>query len=249
MTELLVRASGISRTFGTDDCETTAVIDASCEIFTGDRIALVGPSGSGKSTLLHILGGLDEPTSGEISWPGLGPSEQLRPRNVMDVFQGPSLLSPLTVIENVRLPLLLAGIDDREANDDATVALAAFGVGQLRDKLPEEISGGQAQRVAIARAMAGRPALLLADEPTGQLDSRTARDALRAMIELAQQTGAALVISTHDPLISEMMDIAWTMRSGHLNTRTARPGRRAGSPTAVTVGVMSHPAHAFRNET
>jgi len=249
MADLLVRASGISRTFGTGAYETTAVIDASCEIFGGDRIALVGPSGSGKSTLLHILGALDDPTGGEISWPGLGPREHLRPWKVMDVFQGPSLLSPLTVIENLCLPLLLAGIDDQEADDDATVALAAFGVGHLRDKLPEEISGGQAQRVAIARAMAGRPALLLADEPTGQLDSRTARDALRAMIELAHHTGVALVISTHDPLISEMMDIAWTMRSGRLDTRTARPDRRAGQPAVTASGVISPFTHASSKET
>lgn len=248
MAELLVRAMGIGRTFGTGTSETPAVIDASCEIHAGDRIALVGPSGSGKSTLLHILGGLDEPTSGEISWPGLGPREHLRPRKVMDVFQGPSLLSPLTVIENVRLPLLLAGIDGHEADDDATMALTALGVRHLRDKLPEEISGGQAQRVAIARAMAGCPALLLADEPTGQLDSRTARDALGAMIELAQQTSVALVISTHDPLISEMMEIAWTMRSGRLDTRTVCTDREAGSPKVPVVELIAHPAHTSRNE-
>lgn len=216
MVEPLVVAVGVSRRFGAGSAATQALQLASCEIYPGDRIALVGPSGSGKSTLLHVLGGLDRPTQGVVSWPALGPREGLRPGKIVDVFQGPSLLPPLSVVENVRLPLLLDGMAEKDATLLAGAALDRFGLAGLRDKLPEEISGGQAQRVAIARAIAGRPALLLADEPTGQLDSITAQEVLSTLLAALAEHGTAAVIATHDPLVAARLDRTWQMSNGQL---------------------------------
>jgi ABC-type lipoprotein export system ATPase subunit len=221
MVEPLVVAVDVSRRFGSGDAATDGVRRASCEIYAGDRIALVGPSGSGKSTLLHLLGGLDRPTAGAVSWPALGPRERLRPSKVVDVFQGPSLLPPLSVLENVCFPLVLEGVPERNATLLAEAALERFGVANLRDKLPEEISGGQAQRVAIARAMAGRPVLLLADEPTGQLDSITAQEVLSTLLDAIREQGTAVVIATHDPLVAERLDKTWQMNDGRLETGVA----------------------------
>ncbi len=218
MDEPLVVATNVSRRFGHGPRAVAAVRGASCVVFPDDRIALTGPSGSGKSTLLHLLGGLDSPTDGTVTWPALGPRETLRPGQVVDVFQGPSLLPPLSVLENVRFPLLLGGAEDAAATEEARAALARFGLDHLRDKLPEEISGGQAQRVAIARALAVRPALVLADEPTGQLDSATAVSVLDLLLNVLADLGAAIVLSTHDPRIAERLDTVWTMRDGTLQT-------------------------------
>ncbi len=225
MDEPLVLAEGISRSFGRGLTSTEVLHDTSCAIYAGDRIALTGPSGSGKSTLLHLLGGLDTPTSGRVSWPGIGPREALRPCRVIDIFQGPSLLPPLSVLENAKFPLALRGVQDEEAMQRARDALALFGLDHLADKLPEEISGGQAQRVAIARAVAARPALVLADEPTGQLDSTTGSEVLERLLMVLGAIGAALIVATHDPRVTERLDIVWTMRDGILSTAEtpARP--------------------------
>ncbi len=217
MAEPLAVALDVSRTFGTVE----ALHHATCEIHEGDRIALVGPSGSGKSTLLQLLAGIDAPTTGTISWPALGLRERLRPDKIAVVFQGPSLLPPLSVIENVRLPVLLQGVSGEEAMSRAEAALATFGVSHLRDKLPEEISGGQAQRVAIARAIASRPVLLLADEPTGQLDSGTAQDVLSELLGTLAERSVAAVIATHDPRVAERLNEKWQMSHGVLKAGAA----------------------------
>src|SRR4051794_23021727 len=216
MPEPLVIADRVSRRFGTGPAAMVALREETCAVYPGDRIALVGPSGSGKSTLLHLLGGLDEPTSGTVTWPALGPKQPLRPALVTDIFQGPSLLPPLSVIENVRLPLLLSGLTEAEATTRADVALGNYGIAHLRDKLPEEISGGQAQRAATARAVAVQPKLVLADEPTGQLDSVTAEAVLTILLDFLTEIGAAIVLSTHDLNVAARCPIVWTMRDGHL---------------------------------
>ena len=220
MAEPLVRAEDVSRRFGSGPAATEALSHATCAIYPGDRIALTGPSGSGKSTLSHLLGGLDTPTAGTVSWPGLGRREDLRPGRVVDVFQGPSLLLPLSVLENVRLPLLLEGIAETGADEAALTALGAFGLEHLRDKLPEEVSGGQAQRVAIARALAVRPSLVLADEPTGQLDTATASAVLDRLLAVLDDN-AAILISTHDERVAARLATRWTMRNGRLQTASA----------------------------
>jgi ABC-type lipoprotein export system ATPase subunit len=185
-------------------------------VFAGQRIGLVGPSGSGKSTLLHLMAGLDDPTVGEVSWPAIGKRDELRPTRVAVIFQGSSLLPPLTVLENTALPLVIGGMTDAAARGVAREALAGLGLGELGDKLPEEISGGQAQRVAVARALAGRPSLILADEPTGQLDSVNGAAVVDVLIAASERAGAALVISTHDLKIADRLPERWEMHSGEL---------------------------------
>jgi putative ABC transport system ATP-binding protein/lipoprotein-releasing system ATP-binding protein len=225
----LVECSGVARTYGDGPTATVALTATDCRVLVGDRVALVGPSGSGKSTLLHLMAGLDEPTRGRVSWPAIGNRDDLRPGPVAVIFQGPSLLAPLTVLENVALPLVLDGARAADAGETARAALASLGLAELADKLPEEISGGQAQRVAVARALAGKPVLILADEPTGQLDQANARRVVDALLAAADRAGAALVVSTHDTDVAARLTTRWHMHSGEL----------APSDGAVAVSVKS----------
>lgn len=216
MTGFLVRAENAGRVFTQGAVEVKAVASATCAVRPGDRIALVGPSGSGKSTLLHLMGGLTAPTSGSVSWPGLGGPDSLRPHKISFVFQEPSLLPPLTVLENVSLPLLLKGENEAESRVTALNVLELLGLETLSEKLPEELSGGQSQRVAIARALACRPMLILADEPTGQLDRQTAQHLLDVVFALLKGSETAMVVATHDPEIASRMNEPWTMEHGVL---------------------------------
>jgi ABC-type lipoprotein export system ATPase subunit len=225
----LVRCDGVARTFGRGPTAVVAVRRVTCEIRAGQRVAVTGPSGSGKSTLLHLFAGLDEPTIGQISWPGLGGREALRPGPVAVVFQGPSLLPGLDVVENVALPLILAGSTEGAARAAALAALDRFDLRSLGAKLPDELSGGQSQRVAVARALAGQPRLILADEPTGQLDHAHAAAVVDELLRASDQSGAALVLSTHDPGIAERMPERWRMADGEL-VRAAAPSP-AGAPS------------------
>lgn len=216
---VLARCVEVSRTYGSGRAAVVAVHGTSCEVRAGDCIALAGPSGSGKSTLLHMLAGLERPTSGTVSWPGIGPVEALRPGPVGVVFQGPSLLGPLDVVENVTLPLLLAGVARAEADDRAHALLGRLDLEGLARQLPEELSGGQAQRVAIARALVTRPQLVLADEPSGQLDHAAAAVVLGVLLEAVAGSGAALVVSTHDRRIAGRLPVQWSMADGRLSTQ------------------------------
>lgn len=212
----LVSCQGAARSYGEGATATVALQPTDCVVEPGARVALMGPSGSGKSTLLHLMAGLDTPTVGSVSWPALGDVGDLRPGPVAVIFQGPSLLAPLTVEENVALGLILSGTDDDEARDAARAALELVDLVDVRDKLPEEISGGQAQRVAVARALAGRPRLVLADEPTGQLDRANGTAVIETLLLAADHADAALVVSTHDPAIAEHLRERWRMRDGRL---------------------------------
>ena len=216
MTDVLAEAIDAGRVFGMNGNQVVALKHATCRIERGDRIALVGPSGSGKSTLLHLLAALDEPTSGTVRWPALGERDTLRPAKISFVFQTESLLAPLTVLENIEVPRLLAGSTADEARNDASEILDALDLGALADKLPEEISGGQAQRAAVARSLITRPALILADEPTGQLDHRTAAQLLNLLLRRIKGSDTALVIATHDPFVASRMETQWTMDHGVL---------------------------------
>jgi putative ABC transport system ATP-binding protein/lipoprotein-releasing system ATP-binding protein len=214
--DLLAEAIDVGRIFGDNESRVVALEHANCRIERGDRIALVGPSGSGKSTLLHLLAALDDPTSGVVRWPALGDRDSLRPSKVSFVFQAESLLAPLTVLENIEVPRLLAGADADEARNDASEILGALDLGAIADKLPEEISGGQAQRAAVACSLITRPALILADEPTGQLDHHTAAHLLDLLLQRLDLTDAALVIATHDTAVASRMKTRWTMDHGVL---------------------------------
>ncbi|MFN2604135.1 MAG: ABC transporter ATP-binding protein [Gemmatimonadaceae bacterium] len=216
MPETLAEADDAGRVFGQNGSQVVALRHATCSIESGARIAIVGPSGSGKSTLLHLLAALDEPTSGTVRWPALGDRETLRPSKISFVFQSESLLAPLTVLENIEVPLLLTESDAEEARREASEILAALDLEALADKLPEEISGGQAQRVAVARSLVVRPALILADEPTGQLDHATAGHLLDLIDRRIAGTSAALVVATHDAFVADRMPTRWTMDHGVL---------------------------------
>jgi ABC-type lipoprotein export system ATPase subunit len=210
----LAHCTGLTRTYGSGAAEVRALRGVSCTLRPGAQVALTGPSGSGKSTLLHLLAGLDTPTGGTIDWPGLDGSPEGRPGLIGMVFQGPSLLPPLDVTENVTLPLLLAGLAETQARERARAALHDVGLDELAARLPEELSGGQAQRVAVARALAVRPRVILADEPTGQLDSAHAAQVVGLLLDAATMLGAALVLSTHDLTIAGRLPERWRMADG-----------------------------------
>lgn len=219
--EPLVRCEGAGRTYGRGRAATVALQPTHCEVAFGTRVAIVGSSGSGKSTLMHLMAGLDDPTVGVVSWPAIGGRHALRPGPVAVVFQGPSLLPPLTIEENVALPLVIDG--DIGARGKARRALELLELTELGEKLPEEISGGQAQRVAVARALAGEPRLILADEPTGQLDRASGAVVVNVLLAAAEHTGAALVVSTHDPTVSGRFHDRWDMDDGRLSATTTTP--------------------------
>ncbi len=220
MPDTLVAARDLARSYTHGNTTEIALASATCTVRAGDRIAVVGSSGSGKSTLLHLLGGLDQPTGGEIIWPALGNRETLRPRHVAFIFQTPSLLPSLTAAENVALPLLLDRMPAASARRAAMDALERIELAGIADKLPEELSGGQMQRVGVARAFAYHPRLILADEPTGQLDGVTAYHLIEMLLDALAPTDTALVIATHDPRIAAQMETTWQIHHGRLEGLT-----------------------------
>jgi ABC-type lipoprotein export system ATPase subunit len=163
------------------------------------------------------MAALDHPTAGTIEWPALGPAAGLRPGLVGVAFQGRSLLDPLTVAENVALPLLLAGADPGAADREAEDLMHRFDLSDSASKLPEELSGGQAQRAALARALAGGPALILADEPTGQQDREGAGRLVDTLLVCLEASGSTLVLATHDPAVAARLPERWSIEDGHLH--------------------------------
>ena len=213
---ILVEAVGLQRAFRQGGGNLLAVSQANCRVVPGDRIAICGPSGSGKSTLLHMLAGLDAPTAGRLSWPAHGDGLRLRPAYLSIALQTPDLLPALTVAENVSLPLLLRGDRPQQARQNAEEILDQLALVDLIDQLPEELSGGQSQRVVLARTLVTRPRLILADEPTGQLDHPTARDLFDRLLAFLETDDSALVIATHDGTIAVRMSTRWDMQKGIL---------------------------------
>ena len=210
-TDVLVACQDAALTFGRGTTAVVAVHGTDLSIRAGDRMAIVGPSGSGKSSLLHLLAGLERPTSGAVSWPGLGGGA-----GIGLVFQADSLVPALDIAENTALPLVLAGLSEAQTRRPVAEALGLVGAADLADRLPEEISGGQAQRVAVARVLAQEPRLILADEPTGRLDHATGARVLDALLTAADRTSAALVVTTHDPAVAARLTVRRAMRDGRL---------------------------------
>jgi putative ABC transport system ATP-binding protein len=205
----MIHLSHIQRVFHLGDSEVHALRDVSLEIGAGEYVAVMGPSGSGKSTLLNILGLLDRPDAGGYSLEGrdvsgLGPDEQarVRSRSIGFVFQSFHLVPRLTAAENIALPMLLAGLPPAERQPRVTQALRDYDLEDRAHHRPDQLSGGQRQRVAIARATIMGPALLLADEPTGNLDRATGQEAM-ALLEGLNARGMTLVVVTHDPVLGE----------------------------------------------
>lgn len=214
----VVCADRVVRRFGSGTATITAVRGVTATVVARARIALTGPSGSGKTTLLHLLAGLDTPTEGAVRWPGVDRHGTAGHSRVGVVFQGPSLISALDVVENVCLPLLFIDCAEGEATARAMDALDRLGIAELAHALPDELSGGQAQRVAIARVLAAGPRLILADEPTGQLDQDASASVIDVLLRAADDLDAALIVSTHDAAIAQRLPTEWTMHDGRLHS-------------------------------
>ena len=230
----VVRACGLAKAYGRGEALVRAVDDVDLEIFRGEALAVTGPSGCGKSTLLHLLGGLDRPSAGEL-WLGGRRTDQLSERALAElrrhevgfVFQAFHLMDELTAQENVELPALLAGLPPRQARRRARRLLDLVGLADRADHLPSALSGGQRQRAAIARALVNEPQLLLADEPTGNLDSAATLEMLR-LFETLHAGGLTLVVVTHDERIAATADRLISMRDGAFVNETRLVGGTRG---------------------
>jgi ABC-type lipoprotein export system ATPase subunit len=230
----VLRTRGLCKEYGREASLVRAVNGIDLEVAAGETVAVMGPSGCGKSTLLYLLGGLDRPTSGQIWLDGqdLGQLSErglarLRRDAIGFVFQAFHLMDELTATENVELPALLAGRSPRAARKKATELLERVGLADRAKFLPTQLSGGQRQRVAIARALVADPLIVLADEPTGNLDSSATLDVLR-MFDRLHQAGQTLVIVTHDARIAATADRMITMRDGAFTDQTRLQGGSTG---------------------
>ncbi|MGE5233264.1 MAG: ABC transporter ATP-binding protein [Acidobacteriota bacterium] len=228
MTTPTLEARKLTRRLPSGDRLLTILDEVDLEIAAGEFVAVLGPSGSGKSTLLALLAGLDRPTSGEIRLDG-EPIQDLsedalallRRRKVGFVFQSFQLLGNLTALENVLLPLELQGTADAEAR--AHELLARVGLGERAHHYPSQLSGGEQQRVALARAFATKPRLLLADEPTGNLDSANGERVLQVLADLRRRDGTTLVLVTHDPAVAALADRRIHLRDGRIERDESGP--------------------------
>lgn len=206
MAESLVRIKDLTKRFRRDNEEVVALQNCTLEIQAGDFLALMGPSGSGKTTLLNIIAGIDRATSGEVFIAGVETSRMTerelthwRNQNIGFVFQSFNLIPVLTAFENVELPLLLTSLTRAERKDHVETALRLVGLQDRMEHYPRQLSGGQEQRVAIARAIVADPGLLLADEPTGDLDAHSAEEVMKLLARLNRDFGKSVVMVTHDP--------------------------------------------------
>ena len=222
-----IQVKDISKIYGVGESRVTALHHANMQIRPGDFISIMGPSGSGKSTLLHIISGLDTPTSGQVLYGDTdihhGSDWELsafRRRKIGFIFQHFNLLPVLTAQENITMPLLL---DGRQPDEAYLREIAAFlGIDKRLTHLPHELSGGQQQRVAIARALITKPDIIFADEPTGNLDSKSGGEVMRMLCDLRRQMNKTLVIITHDPRIAEMAERRFTIVDGTLTEVTGK---------------------------
>ena len=219
----VVEATGLSRTYGSNTNRLPALHEVSLNVERGEVLAIMGPSGSGKSTLLFILAGLDRPDAGVVrlngtDWQSLDGAAraQFRRRNCGFIAQGLSLLPQATAAENVEVPLLLDGVATAERGRRVAEALEQVGLTAHAAQLSEQLSGGEQQRVAIARALVLNPAVVLADEPTGSLDSINGQAITRLLVSAAQERKSAVVIVTHDPAVARHAHRTVTMHSGYL---------------------------------
>lgn len=223
MAEALVRCEGVTRVYRVGAQQVAALRGVNLAIPAGSLLAVTGRSGSGKTTLLNLIGGLDRPTGGEITLAGqplgtLSESEltELRRRDIGFIFQAFALLSTLSTFDNVALPLRIVGTAGRERDARVRRCLELVGLAEWASHRPYELSGGQQQRVAIARALVHAPRLILADEPTGDLDSETARRIFALFRRLVDDEGVTIVVASHDPLIEEYVDLIAPLRDGSI---------------------------------
>jgi putative ABC transport system ATP-binding protein len=231
----------LSKTYTADGVEVAAVRGIDLAVVPGEFVSIMGPSGCGKSTLLHMLGGLDRPSAGSVRLRGErvdGLSEKawalLRRREIGFVFQFFNLIGNLTVADNVELPALLAGMPARQARARREELLDQLGIADVAHQVPGRISGGQQQRVALARALVNRPALLLADEPTGNLDSQSAREVMD-LVRRSHADGQTIVLVTHDPRVAAAADRVIHMRDGQITEESRLGGERDAASLASSL--------------
>ena len=215
----------VTKVYEADGIPVNALNGIDLTINSGEFTALVGPSGSGKTTFLNIISGLDTPTDGEVKLSGKNLSEMsakersdFRRDNIGFVFQAYNLIPVLTVEENVEYIMLLSGVPKSERHQRVTSMLTSVGLEGVEDRLPTQLSGGQQQRVAIARAMVSKPDIILADEPTANVDSNTGSDLLDMMSKLNAETGMTFIFSTHDPMVMDSAHRLITLRDGRIET-------------------------------
>ncbi|NDY42617.1 ABC transporter ATP-binding protein [Dissulfurirhabdus thermomarina] len=218
-----VSCRGLTRRYRQGAVEVTALDGLDLDVAPGEFLCLSGPSGSGKTTLLNLVGGLDRPTGGTVTVAGrrldrMGPAElaEMRLRHIGFVFQAYNLVPVLSAVENVEFVMLLQGVGRREARRRAAEILAEVGLSGLEDRRPGELSGGQQQRVAVARAIVTNPDLVLADEPTANLDSATAEALMRLLQRMNRERGVTLVVATHDPRVMEHARRLVTLTDGRI---------------------------------
>lgn len=219
----IVRTESLTKVYGTTARKVQALHQVSLNIEAGEFVAIMGPSGSGKSTLLYLLGGLEKPTSGNVWMDQADLStmnddrlSQLRRQKIGFVFQFFNLIPVLTAQENVAMPLILDGLSRPEANQRADEALAKVGLSERKSHRPAELSGGEQQRVAVARALVTKPALILGDEPTGNLDSRSSDDVVGLLRNIVDEWGQTLVVVTHDPRVAAHADRIIFLKDGQI---------------------------------
>lgn len=222
---VVLEARGLTKRYRRGDAEVTGVEELDLRLAAGEFVALVGPSGCGKSTLLHLCGAMDRPTSGSVTLEGqaVGALDddaltRLRRTRVGFVFQFFNLLPSLTVAENIALPLLLAGATAASVTPRVRACAERVGIAHRLDHVPSQLSGGEAQRTAIARAVVHQPVLLLADEPTGNLDSANGARIVQLLRDVNRQSGSAILLATHDTTVAATADRVVTMRDGRIVT-------------------------------
>ena len=232
----MIEIEHVSKVYRTGDIELRALDDVTLRIDDGDLVAIMGPSGSGKSTMMNILGCLDVPSSGSYRLDGIDVSSlrdnrlaDIRNRKIGFVFQSFNLIPRTSALRNVELPMVYGGTRNRRAR--ARTALERVGLGDRVDHMPNELSGGQQQRVAVARALVNEPTMILADEPTGNLDSASTVDVMKLFVEL-NDTGRTVVLITHEPDVSAFAKRVVTLRDGRIVTDVRQAGRRGAGARA-----------------